>query len=120
MDVGATICSARAPKCLICPLRDDCAAAPVDAAALAALASGARKRSPQEALPFERTTRYLRGRIVDRLRDVPPGISLLIDDLIASLAEIVPPDRLDEIPAVTEALERDGIVERRDGALRLR
>ena len=23
MDVGATICSARAPKCLICPLRDD-------------------------------------------------------------------------------------------------
>jgi A/G-specific adenine glycosylase len=120
MDVGATICSARAPKCLICPLRDDCAAAPVDAAALAALASGERKRSPQEALPFERTTRYLRGRIVDRLRDVPPGISLLIDDLIASLAEIVPPDRLDEIPAVTEALERDGIVERRDGALRLR
>ena len=33
MDVGATICTARAPKCLLCPLRAGCAAAPVDAAA---------------------------------------------------------------------------------------
>ena len=120
MDVGSTICTARAPKCPICPLRDDCAAAPVDIGALAVLARGARKRSPQEALPFERTTRYLRGRIVDRLRDVPPGISLLLDDLIASLAPIVPADRIGEIPAVTESLERDGIIERRNGALRLR
>ena len=35
MDVGATICTARAPKCLLCPLRAGCVAAPVDAAALA-------------------------------------------------------------------------------------
>ncbi len=120
MDVGATICTARAPKCLICPLRTDCAAAPVDAVALAALTRTTRKRSPQEALPFERTTRYLRGRIVDRLRDVPPGVSLLLDDLIASLAATIPADRLGEIPAVAEALERDGLVERHAGALRLR
>ncbi len=120
MDVGATICTARAPKCLICPLRAGCAAAPVDATALAALARSTRKRSPQEALPFERTTRYLRGRIVDRLRDVPAGVSLMLDDLIASLAEIVPADRLGEISAITAALERDGIVERNGGALRLR
>jgi len=26
MDLGATICSPRAPKCLLCPLRDGCAA----------------------------------------------------------------------------------------------
>ncbi len=120
MDVGATICTARAPKCLICPLRDDCFAAPVDAAALAALARTTRRRSPQEAMPFERTTRYLRGRIVDRLRDVPPGVSLLLDDLIAALAATIPPDRISEIPAVAQALERDGLIERRDGSLRLR
>ncbi len=120
MDVGATICTARAPKCLLCPLRAECAAAPVDAAALAARTRGARKRSPQEALPFERTTRYLRGRIVDRLRDVPRGATLDLDELVASLAAIVPADRLGEIPVVTEALERDGIVERSDRALRLR
>ena len=27
MDLGATLCLARAPQCLICPVRDDCAAA---------------------------------------------------------------------------------------------
>lgn len=117
MDVGATICTARAPKCMLCPLREECASAPFDATPRT---REPRKRSPQEALPFERTTRYLRGRIVDRLRDVPPGATLGLDELIAALADVVPPDRLAEIPAVTEALERDGIVARRDRALCLR
>ena len=27
MDLGATLCSARSPTCLLCPVRDDCAAA---------------------------------------------------------------------------------------------
>ena len=120
MDVGATICSARAPKCLLCPLRDSCKAAPVDAAALAILARAGAKKTPQESIPFERTTRYLRGRIIDQLRDVPPTGAIALDDLIAALAAIVPADRIGEIPSVADALERDGIIERREGALRLR
>lgn len=120
MDVGATICGARAPKCLICPLRAGCAAAPIDAAHLAELAGKQRKKSPQESIPFERTTRYLRGRIIDRLRDVPRGEALPVDVLVASLAEIVPADRVGEIPGVADALERDGIIAVHAGALRLR
>jgi A/G-specific adenine glycosylase len=120
MDVGATICTARAPKCLLCPLRSSCAATPVDAADLASRAARHAKRSPQEALPFERTTRFLRGRIVDRLRDLAPGETLHLDELSASLAAIVPGDRLAEIPAVAEALDRDGIVVVSGGSLRLR
>jgi A/G-specific adenine glycosylase len=120
MDVGATICTARAPKCLLCPLRPGCVAAPVDAAQLAAQARRAGRRSPQESIPFERTTRFLRGRIVDRLRDVPRGAALHVDELIASLAVVVPADRLGEIPLVAAALERDGIVERCESRLRLR
>jgi len=120
MDVGATICTARAPKCLICPLRDACAASPVDAGDLAARARLLAKRSPQEALPFERTTRFLRGRIVDQLRDLPPGETLHVDALVASLAAVVPGDRLAEIPTVARALERDGIVVLAEGELRLR
>jgi A/G-specific adenine glycosylase len=120
MDVGATICTARAPKCLLCPLREGCLAAPVDATALAALMRARGRRSPQESIPFERTTRYLRGRIVDRLRDVPRGEMLAVGDLIASLATIVPPDRIVEIPVIADALERDGIIEQREGSLRLR
>ncbi len=119
MDVGSTICTARAPKCLLCPLRDGCAAAPVDAATLAQLARSHVRRTPQEAIPFERTTRFLRGRIVDHLRDVPSGTVLALDDLIAALTAIVPADRLDEIPTVVDALVREGIVARRADTLAL-
>ena len=28
MDFGATLCTARKPKCLLCPMRDGCAAYP--------------------------------------------------------------------------------------------
>jgi A/G-specific adenine glycosylase len=119
MDVGATICTARAPKCLLCPLRDSCVAAPVDAADLATRAARHAKRSPQEAIPFERTTRYLRGRIVDRLRDLPAGETLHLEDLIASLATVVPEDRLAEIATIADALERDGLVVRSSSTIRL-
>ncbi len=120
MDVGATICGARAPKCLICPLRDSCTAAPVDTAALAILARANTKKSPQESIPFERTTRYLRGRIIDALRDVPRGSELHLDDLVATLAAIVPADRLSEVAGIAAALARDGIVDVREAHLRLR
>jgi A/G-specific adenine glycosylase len=110
MDLGATICTARAPKCLVCPLRDACAAAPVDAARLTELARGAAKKSPQEALPFERTVRFVRGRIVDRLRDVPAGDVISLLDLQDQLASVVPDDRLAEIPSIVDALVKDGIV----------
>jgi hypothetical protein len=61
-------------------------------------------------LPFERTTRFLRGRIVDRLRDLAPGAVLSLEELTTALAPRVAADRLAEIPAVVAALSRDGIV----------
>lgn len=115
MDLGATLCSARAPKCLLCPLQSSCAAAPVDAASLAKRAAAyAPRPSPQQRLRFEETTRYVRGRVIDRLRALPEGeaISLLVlhDELADALA---PAHR--EAPgfaAIVDALERDGVVER--------
>ena len=120
MDVGATICGARAPKCLICPLRESCVAAPIDAAHLAALAGKSRKKSPQESIPFERTTRFLRGRIIDCLRDVARGESIGMHALVAALTPLVPADRLNEIPVVADALEREGLIVAANGAFRLR
>ncbi|GAC1583098.1 MAG: A/G-specific adenine glycosylase [Candidatus Velthaea sp.] len=110
MDLGSTVCSSRAPKCLLCPLRHACAAAPVDAVQLAVRASEHRKRTPQEALPFERTTRFLRGRIIDRLRDLPPAHAVSLLELESDLSGIVPPDRIAEIAFVVDALVRDGLV----------
>ena len=120
MDLGAIICTARAPKCLICPLQPACAAAPIDAAALErARARHAPKRSPQEAIPFEQTTRYARGRIIDRLRELPPGhrISLLQlhDDVTRGIGRT--PENLG---ALVEALARDGLVDVRDRGVALR
>jgi A/G-specific adenine glycosylase len=121
MDLGATLCAARSAKCLVCPLRDQCAAAPVDATLLAErVRRHARRRPPQNALPFERTTRFLRGRVIDRLRDVASGQVLALDVLTRDLAQCVPPDRLSEIPSVVDALVRDGIVMRDASSVRLR
>ena len=120
MDLGATICTARAPKCLVCPLRDACAAAPIDPSQLAQRARAhAPAKPPQSAVPFERSTRFLRGRIIDRLRDLAPGDVLALDALQHDLAASVPADRLHEIPHVVEMLVRDGLVARVAASIRL-
>jgi A/G-specific adenine glycosylase len=120
MDLGSTICTARAARCLVCPLREACAAAPVDPAVLAERARAhAVRKPPQNAIPFERTTRFLRGRIIDRLRDVPARETLAVEALQRDLSAVVPADRLHEIPGVVDALVRDGIVTRSAAAVRL-
>jgi len=121
MDLGALICTARAPKCLICPLRDRCAAAPVDAALLErARKSVAKKRSPQNAIPFEQTTRYARGRIIDRLRALRAGERISLLDLHGDLQPALPGRSLDDVNALVVALERDGLVAYDGRAIALR
>jgi A/G-specific adenine glycosylase len=113
MDLGAAICTARAPKCLLCPLRQECAAAPIEAAVLEGLRRTHRRPpSPQQALPFEQTTRYARGRIVDRLRALPAGSRISLLDLHADLAALLAPRSFAELRDIVEGLERDGLVAR--------
>jgi A/G-specific adenine glycosylase len=120
MDLGATICTARAPKCLLCPLAAACAAAPVDAATLAArAAANAPRRSPQERLRFEATTRFVRGRVIDRLRALAAGERI---SLLALHEELAPELRHHDaraLDAVVGGLERDGVVDRTDAGVRL-
>jgi len=101
MDLGATICTARSPKCAICPLRKLCASAPIDPAAL--------KRAPKPpAVPFEQTARFARGRIIDQLRSLPPGkrVSLLVLHRELEL----PGRSAEEVTALVKSLEREGLV----------
>jgi A/G-specific adenine glycosylase len=106
MDMGATICRIRAPRCEACPLRPWCsfaiqAAAPGLEASVAVSDPGARDGgqparrrqrprtrlgpvSPRAAAPFPATTRWLRGRILDRLRDAPEGRWLAIEGPMGS------------------------------------
>jgi len=112
MDLGASLCTARAPKCLQCPLSAHCSASPVDAAALeSARRANAVKPSPQNAIPFERTTRFARGRIIDALRALAPGMRISLLDLHGELAPVLAGRTLEEVGALVAILERDGLVD---------
>jgi len=119
MDLGATICTARAPKCPVCPLRGECAAAPLDGAVLmlATRTAAGDRRAPER---FESTRRYLRGRIVDRLRALPAGRGISLLDLRADLVSIASQHDTTAIDAAVAALERDGVIASDETRVRLR
>jgi A/G-specific adenine glycosylase len=121
MDLGATICTSRAPKCLLCPLQAQCAAAPIDAALLEqSRRRYAKTPSPQNAMPFERTTRFARGRIADALRNLPAGQRISLLDLHGQLRDDLPERSVEEVASIVAILERDGLVVCGEGALSLR
>ncbi len=98
MDVGATFCRTARPLCAECPARTRCrfaAAAPVD---------GRVKRHGRVASPFHSTSRWLRGRIMDRLREVEGAGWVVID------APIGDHDRT-TIERTLELLAAEGLVE---------
>lgn len=113
MDLGATVCRATAPACLICPARDLCRHAAGDRGEVAPAPSG---RPTQEA--FAGSSRYFRGRVVDQLRSIEGGLDL--DQIGAS----VKPDYSAEadrewLAGLVGRLERDGLIRRaaEDGAV---
>ena len=61
-------------------------------------------------MPFERTSRFLRGRIVDALRALAPHESISLLDLHGMLATVAPDRSPDEIAEATQGLARDGVV----------
>jgi A/G-specific adenine glycosylase len=120
MDLGAAICTARAPRCAICPLRRECVAAPIETADLAARrVSHAPRKSPQAAIRFERSTRFARGRIVDRLRALPPGEAISLLDLHRDLTPALPERSVEDLGTIVSALQRDGLISVRGERLAL-
>ncbi len=114
MDIGAMICAPARPRCMICPLRELCAAAP-------ALQSGGDRRAAEASVPysprqskFKGSVRYYRGRIIDLLRGCPDDAGALVDDAAGLVADA--PVSLDVLLA---ALERDGLIVREGRRIRL-
>lgn len=111
MDLGASICTSRRPRCSICPLLSSCAAAPIDVTALdAARRSYSKVKTRQETLPFKRTTRYARGRIIERLRALPPGDKISLLDLYNDLKAFMPERSYDDVVESLDGLKRDGLL----------
>jgi A/G-specific adenine glycosylase len=103
MDIGATLCHPRKPDCGPCPARRWCryvasgSPAPLPASAVD------RRFARETAVPFTATSRWLRGRIVDRLRDAPDGDWVVVDGSIGD-HDAAAVDR------ALLALARDGII----------
>jgi len=97
MELGATVCTARAPACEACPAASCRSHGRPQIAPTARRAAGERVR-------FEETDRYVRGRVVAALvaGEAPPGG--------------IEPERLERALA---GLERDGLVVRDGAAVRL-
>ena len=121
MDVGATLCTARQPRCMLCPLRPHCAAAPhLQSGSAPALAEASVPYAPRQSR-FQGSARYFRGRIVDHLREQPDaGVEESVLETVLRDAETTSgapcPVPLSNLLA---ALERDGLIRRDSGRVRL-
>jgi A/G-specific adenine glycosylase len=107
IEFGALQCTARTPACVICPALAFCAARPtIQTDIQAASAEGRRNRGTS--VPFEQTSRYFRGRIIDALRE-HDGASMPIE----ALGSMVKPDYGAEdhgwLHKLVVDLERDGL-----------
>ncbi len=110
MDLGATRCRPARPDCGACPLARWCGHASRERRAAATVVARAPRRAPpgprirERETPFRSTSRWLRGRLVDRLRDEPGHGWVRLDGPLGE----------HDTPAIRSALEglaRDGLVE---------
>jgi A/G-specific adenine glycosylase len=95
MDIGATFCRSQRPACASCPVRAWCAFA---------ADGGTPVREQRPRVAFSQTTRWLRGRILDRLRDAETARWTTFSDGIGDH------DRA-AVAAALVAMARDGLVE---------
>ena len=106
MDIGAAFCRPRDPRCDACPLRAPCRYAQDSDTASRVTQVPARRMTVR----FESTTRWLRGRILDRLRDAEDWVTF--DGAIGA----------HDSTAVRESVSRlasEGMIELVDGRARL-
>jgi A/G-specific adenine glycosylase len=106
IEFGALQCTARKPACIVCPLTDQCAAFPFIQSALVTSRTRAR---PAER--FETSSRYYRGRIVERLRELPAGdaAGIPLASLGPQLREDFSETDLPWLANLVQGLQRDGL-----------
>jgi A/G-specific adenine glycosylase len=101
MDIGATLCRSRAARCGDCPARTWCRYA-TDGTTPGPVES--RRPTSERATAFPATTRWLRGRILDRARAVPDGEWVPLDGPIGDHPR-------ERVVATAEAMVADGVLE---------
>ncbi len=109
MELGALVCTARKPRCRLCPAGDACRARDGIGAALAgARSSPPKKVGEMPSFRYEDSYRFLRGRVLARLREAPQdGVPLR--ELGEALREGFADEDLPWILGVVKSLEKDGL-----------
>jgi len=119
MDLGATVCTANSPRCLLCPLREHCAASPVLQGGVDRAAASASVPFTPKQSSFAGSQRFYRGRIVAALRAATDD-GVRVDEIGMELKDDFggAEDRawLDDIVA---KLVHDGLAVNDNGVLRL-
>ncbi len=111
MDIGAVFCKPRNPRCADCPALPWCRVGVARAASGRGDIGSATPKTPrpartrEAAVPFETTTRWLRGRILDRLRDA-------VDGDWVDLREAIGGHPAAAVAGALAALEREGLAQR--------
>jgi len=93
MDLGATVCTARAPRCDECPLNGMCRAR----------AAGVAPSRPRKRAAFATSDRRVRGSILAMLREAPSGLTAAA--LRGHLQDV-------RVPRLITALVTEGLVQR--------
>ena len=101
MDLGATVCVSRSPRCAFCPIATLCRAR---------VGGDVPRAIPRRQPAFATSDRRIRGAIVRSLRDSSAGITLrVLDGRIKD----------ERLPRLVAALECEGLVEWAAGRIRL-
>ena len=116
MDLGATVCRARAPRCDECPIRAVCSAAARPRAqeireARASYGGGVTRR-------YEGSTRQLRGRLVRHFAALPDGASLTAAALARAVGVGPPTSDNVQLTGALTALVDAGVLSQRRTARR--
>jgi A/G-specific adenine glycosylase len=106
IDFGATVCTARRPRCELCPLRPVCRAHP------AVLTHEAAPTNGKKPFVFAGSNRFYRGRILAELRQqssTDPAAGIPLPELGARVRPEFAPDDLPWLYDVVTGLEKDGL-----------
>lgn len=116
MELGALVCTAKRPRCAICPLQHDCRAFTAWKQAdeqifhlQPATRSPVRRvaeRSPQ----YVGSNRFFRGKLVALLRDLPAGTTATLEELGPQVKAEWTTDDLAWLQTVAEGLAADGLI----------
>lgn len=135
MELGALICTANAPACWRCPIREHCRAYTAWRIAdenifTTMRANGAqnvasprkqtvRRVAEQREDTYIGSSRYYRGRLVAALRELAPGEGIPLTQLGRQIKTNYTVDDLPWLRKLVDGLVQDGLVELRDGEVRL-